>query len=172
MTSSVAFDIRPVRPAEYQALGNLTVAAYRAIPLDMPQQDGYDRALRDVAARAAASCVVVAVGPDGGLLGGVTYVSGPDDPYSENLLEGEAGMRMLAVDPACQGRGLGRALTQWCLGRARSEGRIRLVLHTGTFMPAAVRLYESMGFRREPGLDFTPVPGVDLIAYTFDLAKP
>jgi ribosomal protein S18 acetylase RimI-like enzyme len=81
-------------------------------------------------------------------------------------------MRMLAVDPACQGRGLGRALTQWCLDRARSEGRIRLVLHTGTFMPAAVRLYESMGFRREPGLDFTPVPGVDLIAYTFDLAKP
>jgi hypothetical protein len=27
-----------------------------------------------------------------------------------------------------------------------------------------------MGFRREPTLDFAPVPGVDLIAYAFDLA--
>ena len=53
-----------------------------------------------------------------------------------------------------------------------SYGKDRLVLHTGTFMPSAVRLYESMGFRRELGLDFTPVPGVDLIAYTFDLVKP
>ena len=37
-------------------------------------------------------------------------------------------------------------------------------------MPAARHLYESMGFRRESTLDFAPVPGVDLIAYVFDLA--
>jgi hypothetical protein len=31
-------------------------------------------------------------------------MSGPDDPYSEELSEGEAGMRMLAVEPAEQQR--------------------------------------------------------------------
>jgi GNAT superfamily N-acetyltransferase len=166
------FLIRPVRPDEYGALGQLTVAAYRAIASEMPRQDAYDVQLRDVARRAETSCVLVAATPAGELLGSVTYVSGPDDPYSEELREGEAGMRMLAVDPAHQGRGVGRALTEWCLARARSDGRQRLVLHTGTWMPDAVRLYEHIGFVRRPERDFAPVPGVDLIAYAFELAPP
>ena len=161
--------VRPVRPEEYGALGELTVAAYHSLPV-MPEQERYDIQLRDVERRVRLSCVLVATTAAGLLLGGVTYVGGPDDPYSEELGDGEAGMRMLAVDPARHGRGAGRALTQACLDRARAGGRRRLVLHTGTWMPAARHLYESMGFRREPTLDFAPVPGVDLIAYAFDLA--
>ncbi len=168
--TQTTFLIRPVRPDEYGALGELTVAAYRAIPFEMPHQDAYDVQLRDVARRARTSCVVVAVTPAGELLGGVTYVSGPDDPYSEELSEGEAGMRMLAVDPAHQGRGVGRALTEWCLARARADGRLRLILHTAVWMPDAIRLYERMGFARQPQIDFAPAPGIDLIAYSFDLA--
>lgn len=171
-TTSTTFLIRPVRPDEYEALGELTVAAYHTIAYDIPQHHAYDIQLRDVARRAETSCVAVATTPAGELLGGVTYVSGPDDPYSEELREGEAGIRMLAVDPACRGRGVGRALTEWCLARARADGRRRMVLHTGVWMPAAVRLYERMGFARVPDLDFVPVPGVDLIAYSFDLAAP
>jgi len=167
--SETSFLIRPIRPDEYEALGDLTVAAYHSIPAEMPHQAIYDLQLRNVAGRALNSCVVVAVGPAEELLGGVTYVSGRDDPYSEELRDGEAGIRMLAVDPARQGRGIGRALTDWCLERARAAGRVRLVLHTGAFMPAAVRLYERMGFERMPELDFSPAPGIDLIAYCYDL---
>jgi ribosomal protein S18 acetylase RimI-like enzyme len=167
--SDTSFLIRPIHPNEYGALGNLTVAAYHAIPAEMPHQAIYDLQLRDVAKRARKSCVVVAVAPAGELLGGVTYVSGPHDPYSEELRVGEAGIRMLAVDPACQGRGIGRALTEWCVERARTAGRVRLVLHTGEFMPAAVHLYERMGFERLPELDFSPAPGIALIAYSYDL---
>ena len=161
--------IRPVRPEEHYALGEVTVAAYHSLPDVMDHQDAYDRRLRDVARRAETSCMLVAVGPEGELLGGVTYVCGPDDPYSEELTEGEAGMRMLAVDPARQRHGVGRALTQACLDRARAAGRRCLVLHTGAWMPGAIALYEKMGFVRRPEIDFTPVPGIDLIAYSFDL---
>jgi ribosomal protein S18 acetylase RimI-like enzyme len=168
--SETTFLIRPARPEEYETLGELTVAAYHSLPNVMDHQSEYDRRLRDVATRAGVSCVLVAIGSGGELLGGVTYVRGPDDPYSEELREGEAGMRMLAVDPAWQGRGVGRALTRACLGRARAEGRQRLVLHTGAWMPAAIRLYERMGFDRRPDVDFTPAPGIDLIAYSFELA--
>ena len=44
--------VRPVREAEYEALGDLTVAAYRAIP-DVPHEatNGYEHELRDVARR-------------------------------------------------------------------------------------------------------------------------
>jgi ribosomal protein S18 acetylase RimI-like enzyme len=164
-----AFVIRPVRPEECDSLGALTVAAYHSIGFEMPHQADYDVTLRDVARRAEASCVLVAATPAGKLLGGVTYVSGPEDPYSEELTEGEAGIRMLAVDPARQRRGVGRALTLACLDRARAAGRRRVILHTGTWMPAAIRLYESLGFVRVPELDFTPVPGVDLIAYAHGL---
>jgi ribosomal protein S18 acetylase RimI-like enzyme len=135
----------------------------------MSHQDSYDRQLRDVARRDAVSCVLVAVDADGEVLGGVTYVRGPDDPYSEQLAGDEAGIRMLAVDPALQGRGAGRALTLACLDRARTQGRRWLVLHTGAWMVAAIRLYESLGFERDPGLDYVPAPGVHLIAYSFDL---
>lgn len=169
-STRTTFLIRPVSPEEYEALGDLTVAAYHAIPFVMPHQDVYDVELRNVARRAERSCVVVAVTPAGELLGGVTYVSGPDDPYSEELHEGEAGIRMLAVDPARHSRGVGRGLTAWCLARARSAGRRRLVLHTGTWMPAAILLYERMGFRRVPELDFAPAPGIELIAYAYDLS--
>jgi len=169
-TSQSSFLIRPIRPEEYVRLGELTVAAYHSLPAVMPHQGEYDERLRDVAHRAGTSCVLVAVGPAGEVLGGVTYVSGPDDPYSEELSEGEAGIRMLAVDPAYQGRGIGRGLTQACLERARADGRRRLVLHTGDGMPAAKHLYESLGFERKPSIDFSPVPGIDLIGYALDLA--
>ncbi len=169
MSEEPVFEIRPVRPDEFEALGELTVAAYHSIGFDMPHQAEYDVQLRDVARRAAASCVLVAATPAGEVLGGVTYVSGPEDPYSEELGEGEAGIRMLAVAPAAQRRGLGRALTLACLDRARAAGRRRMILHTGAWMPNAVRLYESLGFVRVPELDFVPAPGIDLWAYALEL---
>jgi len=165
------FLIRPVEPSDYEALGELTVAAYHDVAPDVPGQNEYDARLRDVGRRARESCVLVAVAPDGQVLGGVTYVSGPEDPYSEELRDDEAGMRMLAVDPAVQRGGIGRALTVECLRRARAAGKRRLVLHTGPWMPGAVHLYESMGFVRDPSIDFTPVPGIDLLAYAFDLVE-
>lgn len=161
--------IRPVRPGEYERLGELTVAAYHSLPDVMPHQHVYDEQLRDVATRARTSCVLVAVDPAGDLLGGVTYVSGPDDPYSEELSPGEAGIRMLAVDPSRHGRGIGRALTEACIERAREAGRRRIVLHTGESMAAAKHLYESLGFERQTAIDFSPAPGIDLIGYAFEL---
>ena len=44
-----------------------------------------------------------------------------------------------------------------------------MVLHTGMWMPAAVRLYERLGFARMPELDFSPAPGIELIAYSLEL---
>jgi ribosomal protein S18 acetylase RimI-like enzyme len=165
------FLIRPVRPEECTTLGELTVAAYHSIGYEMPHQAAYDVQLRDVARRATTSCVLVAATPAGELLGGVTYVSGPEDPYSEELREGEAGIRMLAVSPATQRMGVGRALTTACIERARAAGRRRMILHTGEWMPAAIRLYESLGFEREPAIDFSPAPGIRLLGYVLDLAQ-
>jgi ribosomal protein S18 acetylase RimI-like enzyme len=64
-----------------------------------------------------------------------------------------AGIRMLAVDPRCQGAGVGRALTVWCVELARSRGRRRVVLHSTPVMTIAHDIYLSLGFVRSPELD-------------------
>jgi ribosomal protein S18 acetylase RimI-like enzyme len=163
--------IRPIRPEECEALGELLVAAYRTAPMDDAHQRVYDEQLRDVASRAESSCVLVAVTPAGELLGGVTYVCGPEDAMAQYLHDGEAEIRMLAVNPACHGRGVGRALTLACLQRARAAGRRRMVLHTGNWMPAAKHLYEALGFERQRAIDFSPAPGIDLLGYALELAE-
>jgi ribosomal protein S18 acetylase RimI-like enzyme len=81
----------------------------------------------------------------------------------------EAAFRMLVVDPAVQGRGVGELLVTTCLDRARAAGRRRMVLSTDPRMAAAQRLYQRLGFTRLPERDWSPVPGVDLLVYARDL---
>ena len=158
-------EIRDARPDEHEALGEVLVAAYDAYP---ETDDAYRAELRDVAARAAACRVIVAVAADGRIVGGATYVPGPG-PYGESEREDEAGIRMLAVDPGAQGRGIGRSLTEACMAIARANGRRRIVLLTLSSMTPAQRLYESLGFRRAPERDWTPEPRLRLLGYERDL---
>ena len=150
--SSTDFTIRLVEPADYDALARITLEAYEGNRDDL--DDDYRDELRDVAGRSAACPVLVAVASDGGVLGGVAYVPGQDNPMSELERDGEAGIRMLAVDPATQGLGVGRALTVACLDRAREEGRSGMALYTRPANLAAQRLYESLGFARDPDRDW------------------
>lgn len=59
---------------------------------------------------------------------------------------------VLAVDPGHQGKGLGSALLQHSIGRARSSGMRMVMVETGDdpgHAPAR-RLYETAGFERWP----------------------
>ena len=113
--------------------------------------------------------VLVGAWIDGRLAGVVNYVKGPADPYAEFAGENEAGVRGLAVGIDWQRRGVGQSLVTYCIERARTEGKARLVLHTTPWMHAAQRLYPRLGFKRAPEIDFSPAPGIPLIGYTLDL---
>src|SRR5882757_7897338 len=66
--------IRRARPEDYDTVGEITAQAYLGDGLlDFGESDGYLAQLRDVAQRAAAADVLVAVEGDQ-LLGGVTFV--------------------------------------------------------------------------------------------------
>lgn len=104
------------------------------------------------------------------IFGAVTYVPGPQSPWAELLNDGEAGVRMLAVLPAARRRGVGTALVLACIVQARHEGRHRVCLHTTPWMSGARRIYEELGFRRDPERDWVPVPGVPLLGFVCDLA--
>ena len=158
----MVLEVRSVRRAEYDTLAELTVAAYRALRSDW-DLGRYADELAGVEERAAAADVLVAV-DDGTVIGGVTFVPGPGNPYAEDLRPGEAGIRMLAVSPAAQGRGAGRALTVACIERARALGATGVALHSTAWMTVAHRLYESLGFVRTPSRDLT-YPEVEILSF-------
>jgi ribosomal protein S18 acetylase RimI-like enzyme len=164
-------DIRTVGPGEHQALGDLTVAAYAAIDPAVVDEDGYAGELRDVRGRAADAEVLVAVDDAGTVLGGVTYVPGPDSPWAEFSEPDGAGIRMLAVAPEAQGRGIGEALSRACVDRARATGRGQIVLHSTDRMTTAHRLYERLGFARDVSLDWEPLPGFWLRGFRLRLPE-
>lgn len=158
------FTIREIRPEEYEALGELTVRAYAAAPSEADAR--YQGELRDVARRAALVPVLVAVDPDGRVLGGVAYVAGPDAPFAERQRSDEAGFRMLAVDPSAGGRGLGRALAEACIARARASGRRGVAIYSRPTRTVAHRLYRSLGFHRDVTRDWEFQPGDWLWSFT------
>jgi ribosomal protein S18 acetylase RimI-like enzyme len=110
----------------------------------------------------------VARDDDGRVVGSVALVLAGD--FGEvTTSDEEAAFRMLVVDPSMRGRGLGELLVTTCLDRARTAGKRRMVLSTGTRMTAAQRLYERLGFTRLPERDWSPVPGIDLLVYSREL---
>ena len=144
--------IRLIRPDECDALARITVEAYRQLN-DGEPLGPYEEELLDVEGRRRDSEVYVALDEESTLLGGVTYVPGPTHAMAEFHDPGACGIRMLAVDPAHQGRGAGRALAQVCIDRAREQHRERIILHSAPTMTLAQGMYQRMGFRAAPELD-------------------
>lgn len=162
-------EVRLVRADEYQRAGEVVVEAYLSLP-GQHMTGGYEKELADVARRAVEAEVLVAVdGEDERVLGCVTYVPDLSSPWAELMEQGEAGIRMLATDPAGQGRGVGSRLLESCIDRARAGGRDAVFLHSTPWMVAAHRLYQRAGFHRVPERDWLPIPEVPLLAFRLDL---
>ena len=160
------FHIRRAEPREYDAIGDLTVRAYVAAGLS-GVETGYVDALQDAATRAEKAELWVAVDARDRPLAGVT-VTPPGSPYREISRAGEGEFRMLAVDPPARGRGLGEAMVRFCIGRSRELGDRRMVLSAQKENATAHRLYARLGFVRLPERDWSPVAGVDLLAFVLD----
>ena len=65
---------------------------------------------------------------------------------SESTIE----LAKLGVDPAAQGRGVGRQLCNVVLQFARERGATQVFLTSHTDLATAIHIYESLGFRHEP----------------------
>lgn len=161
-------DIREALPEEYGRIGELTAAVYVADGFLTSDSD-YVGELRDAEARAKDADLIVAVDGSGTVLGAVTFCLA-GTTFAEIARDGEAEFRMLVVDHAARGRGVGEALVRECLSRARAAGCHSLVLLTTPRMQTAHRLYARLGFRRAAERDWWPRPNFQLMAYETDFA--
>jgi len=160
-------EIRPARPDEYDAAGQLTVDAYRAAGV-LTDDDGYVPVLLDGARRATEAELLVAIDGSGSLVGTVT-VAPAGNEWSEIAREGEIEMRMLAVAPSAWGAGIAGQLVDAVVDLARERGFERVVLMVVQINQPAHRLYERAGFRRVAERDWRPWPELLLMAYELPL---
>jgi DNA-binding MarR family transcriptional regulator/predicted GNAT family acetyltransferase len=79
-----------------------------------------------------------------------------------------AKLRLLLVDPAGRGHGLGQRLVRECIGFARQCGYRRITLWTQSILVAARKIYQDEGFVRVASAPHRSF-GVDLVGETWEL---
>jgi ribosomal protein S18 acetylase RimI-like enzyme len=158
-------EIRLAHADEYDRVADILTEAYA--PGGLRAGDAYWGHLRDVSRRATTAEVWVAA-EDQTVLGTVTWPP-PGSPQRELAADGEAEFRMLGVDPRAQGRGIGRALVEAVVERARTEGFRRVVLSTAPWSIAAHHLYERLDFVRVPERDWPVYVDLVLRVYALEL---
>lgn len=79
-------------------------------------------------------------------------------------------IRLLGVDPAYEGKGIGKRLTQHCIDFAKETGEKTIALHTSEFQHTARYLYERLGFKKLKELEL--IYGKRYWLYTLNLIRP
>jgi GNAT superfamily N-acetyltransferase len=97
------------------------------------------------------------------LAGAVAYF-GPNSQKAVFFDQSWSIIRMLVVDPAFRGKGIGRALSDACIARAKRDGSPIIALHTSPIMSVALPMYLKMGFVK--AYDAPPIFGVAYAVYT------
>ena len=167
-------EIRTARSADRGAIARLTLAAYReyATIMEPDAWAALDQAIRVSLADDTDVTRLVAE-LDGAIVGSAALYA-PDAAAYGSLASATPWpeVRLVAVSPSARGRGVARALVEECITRARTAGASALGLHTSRSMRAAMRLYERLGFVRDPDHDFHP-PGAELVeGYLLRLDDP
>jgi GNAT superfamily N-acetyltransferase len=168
VTTTARPTVRSMRAEEAEAVGWLTLAAYDAYGTISGDYRAY---LADPLERIDGATALLVAELDGQAVGTVTYVLPGDEAWEGRPRpEGDCGFRVLAVDPAAEGRGVGGALVDTCIGMARAEGRHRMIITSMAWMTRAHLLYARRGFERRPDLDVA-FPGGRGVVFHLDLTS-
>jgi GNAT superfamily N-acetyltransferase len=153
--------VRNARPDEFERLGQLMVKVYSQLEgFPKPaEQPAYYEMLANIGQQTQKPCteLLVAVAEQGIIAGGVVYFSDMQYYGSGGTATQEknaSGFRLLAVDPAFRGLGIGNRLTAECIEKAKAHKNQQMVIHTTKAMQTAWTMYEKIGFVRSLDLDF------------------
>jgi len=159
--------VEPASDSDGPAIVQLTVAASTFNPIEVRCVDELWSAYQKQGSASGYEFLVYRdEGTDDGKVAGYACF-GPHP-----LTEGTYDLYWIAVDPACQGRGIGRALLARVEEEVRKRGSRLLVIETSAtpLYAAARRLYESAGYTREAVVHDFYAPGDDMVIYSKHLA--
>ncbi len=138
------YQIRDYTVSDERQLNALALAAFEQYAGTYDDWDGFKAKLSQMSTMAESAELMVAE-MDSELVGAVAYIA-PHVGKAQFFKPEWAVMRMLVVSTAARGKGIGRALTQQCLERARRDHAGTLALHTASIMQVALAMYLKMGF--------------------------
>lgn len=158
-----------VEPSEYVALDRLIRDAYEH---DYGPRESEGDELSFAENRARHFDVWAAKDQHGRLVGSVTTPSIGGAKLMEDSEVDEIDFRLLAVDSAVRGHGIGALLTRHVIELARERGLRRVFMKSGPQMTGAHRLYRKLGFHRDTRRDGLIIGGehvLDLFAFTLTI---
>ena len=158
MNTTKDFIVRDARDEEQAAVRDLTLRVYGEYATIMTPAAwaGLEQAVRDALTSEESKEQIVAE-RGGTLVDSVLLFPPATDAYHGLVPQATwPEVRLLAVAPEARGQGVGRALMDECVRRARRAGAQELGLHTSESMQVAIGMYERMGFVRAPEYDFEP----------------
>jgi ribosomal protein S18 acetylase RimI-like enzyme len=161
----VNFVIREFVESDAAAVNRVAVAAFEEFRTDYSDWTAMVANLSKMSTLAAVGELIVAE-RTGVIIGAVTYVA-PHRPKAVFFDGAWPIVRMLVVDPKCRGEGIGGALMQECVRRAKRDRADVLALHSSPIMTAALAMYRDMGFAYHR--HGTPVFGVPTAVYVMRL---
>ena len=122
----------------------------------------------DFHATAASAAHLLVAEADGDVVGIVALLA-PNEPSRAIAREGEAELARLVVAATSRQRGIGRMLASECAELARSQDWKAIALWSRRYQTAGHRLYESLGYRREPDRDSTDETGFERLVFRLSL---
>jgi len=141
----LAFKVRDYRETDASHVDRVALVAFAQFSSQYSDWPAMAAAVGQMSALASAGEIVVAE-HEGRIVGAVAYIP-PGRPKATYFQQSWPIMRMLVVEPSAKGNGLGRALTDECLRRARRDVSPVIALHTRPIMTIALPMYIRMGFK-------------------------
>ena len=146
--------IRDAAAVELDEVGALLGAVYGAFREHFPA-DAWERYIGeivDVRSRFGESEVIVAE-RGGRVVGTIGFYPEASRSALERWPAGWGSIRTLGVRVEARRRGVGEALARECVRRAQTRELRAVGLHTASYLSAATRLYERVGFCRAAEFD-------------------
>ncbi|OOG79908.1 MULTISPECIES: GNAT family N-acetyltransferase [unclassified Pseudomonas] len=136
--------IRNFFPEDKPLVDQVVRDAWIELATAMPGWNELAPRLGALTANAALSEVLVAE-LDGEIVGAAGYV-GPNQPKPDFFAPEWPIVRLMSVVPKARGHGVGQALLDECINRAKRDSTTLIALHTTPIMEAAQHLYQRAGF--------------------------
>ena len=149
---------RNFKPSDADAVNRLALRAFEEFSNDYTDWENFAEKVATMSSLSECGELIIAEA-DGQIIGAVAYVA-PHRPKPVFFATDWAILRMLVVEPAYRGHGMGRRLTQECIDRARRDGAPLIALHTSPIMQVALPMYRRMGFEF-----FCEVPAINGVPY-------
>ena len=142
----IDYRLRAFADSDATEVNDLAAATFEQFRSEYSDWPAMEAGLRRMSTLSEIGEIIVAAS-QGRIIGAAAYVP-PGRSKAPFFDQSWPIIRMLVVEAAARGNGVGRALTEACINRARRDRSAVIALHTSPIMSIALPMYLRMGFRR------------------------